>query len=90
MEVPRDNTKHFFWLCNVQQLNFRHFNANGKNFFETVNFFRKEAKTASKRSMLFCLAYQGVFGHFTTIPDYFRRFLKATKDSRRPSKISED
>ena len=35
-----------------------------------------EAKTALKRPILFCLVYQGVFGHFTTIPDYFRRFPK--------------
>ena len=37
-----DNSKHFiFWLCNMKQLNFRHFNTNGKKFFETVNFFQK-------------------------------------------------
>ena len=37
-----DNSKHFiFWLCNMKQLNFRHFNTNGNKFFETVNFFQK-------------------------------------------------
>ena len=86
-----DNTKHFiFGLCNMKQLNFRHFNTNSKKFFETVNFFPKEAKTARNRPILMCLVSQGVFGHFTTIPDYFRRFPKATNDSRRLSKISKD
>ena len=32
----------------------------------------------------------GVFGHFTTIPDGFRRFPTATDDSRRLSKIFQD
>ena len=86
-----DNTKHFiFWLCNMKQINFRQFNANSKKFFETVDFSQKEAKTAPIRPILFCLVYEGVFGHFTTIPDYFRRFPKATDDSRILSKISED
>ena len=86
-----DNSKHFiFWLCNMKQLNFRHFNTNSKKFFETVNFFQKEAKTAQKRPIIFCLEYQGVFGHFTTIPDFFGSFPKATDDSRRLSRISED
>ena len=70
----------------MKQLNFRHFNTNSKQSFETVIFFQKEAKTAQKRPILFCLVYQGVFGHFTTIPDYFRRFPKATDDSRRLTK----
>ena len=84
------NTSFFNWLCNTKHLNFRHFNTNSKKFFKTVYFFQKEAKTALKRPILFCLVYQGVFGHFTTIPDYFRRFPKATDDSRRVSKICED
>ena len=72
-----------FWLCNMKQLNFRQFNTNTKKFFETVNFFQEEeAKiTAPIRPILFCLVYQQVFGHFTTNPDYFRRFPKATDDS---------
>ena len=38
-------TKHFiFWLCNMKQLNFWHFNTNSKKFFETVFFFQKEAE----------------------------------------------
>ena len=75
-----DNTKHLiFWFCNTQQLNFRYFNINSKKFFEIVNFSQKEAKTAPKRPILFCLVYQGVFGHFTTIPDYFRSFRRSPK-----------
>ena len=85
-----DNTKHFiFWLCNMKQINFRQFNANSKKFFETVDFSQKEAKTAPIRPILFCLVYEGVLGHFTTIPDYFRRFPKATDDSRRLTKRSD-
>ena len=51
-----DNTKHFifFGLCNMKQLNFGHFNTSSKKFFETVNFFHKEAKTAPKRPILTC------------------------------------
>ena len=84
MGVPQ-NTKHFiFWLCNMKQSNFRHFNTNRKNFIEMVNFFWKEAKTAPKRPILFCLVCQGVFGISTTIP------YKSIVDFRRLSNISED
>ena len=86
-----DNTKHLiFWFCNTKQLNFRYFNINSKKFFEIVNFSQKEAKTAPKRPILFCLVYQGVFGHFTTIPDYFRRFPKISEDYRRGPTIAKD
>ena len=45
----RDNSKHFiFWLCNMKQLNFRHFNTNSNKFFETVNFSRKKQKRLKK------------------------------------------
>ena len=50
-----------------------------KKFFETVNCFQEEAQTAPKRPILFCSAYQGVFGHFTTILDYFKRFPKTNR-----------
>ena len=73
----------------MKQLNFRHFNTNSKKFYETVIFFQKEANTAQKGPILFCSVYQGVFGHFTTIPDYFRRFPKATDDFRRLTKRSD-
>ena len=83
-----DNTKHLiFWLCNMKQLNFKHFNINSKKFTVTVNFSQKDTKTAPKRPILFCLVYQEVFSHFATIPDHFGRFPKTTEDSRR---LSED
>ena len=69
------------------QLNVRHFKTNSKKFYDTVNFLQKDTKAAPKRLILFCLVYQGVFGHFTTI--YFR-VLKATEDSRRLTKSFED
>ena len=86
-----DNTKHLiFWLCNMKQLNFRHFNTNRKKFTVTVNFGQKETKTAPKRPILFCLVYQDVFSHFPTIPDHLWRFPKNTEDSRSLPMISED
>ena len=85
-----DNTKHFiFSLDNMKQLNFRHFNTNSKKFFETVIVFQKEAKTAPKRPISFCVVYQRGFGHFTTIPDYFTKILRATEDPQRLPKKSD-
>ena len=71
-----------FWLCNLKQLNFWHFNTNSKKVFETVNFYQKEAKTVPKRPIL--------FGHFTAILDYFRRFPKTNKEVRPLPKMSEE
>ena len=51
----------------MKQLNFRLFNTNSEKFFETGNFFQKEANSAPKRPILFCSVYQGVLGHFATI-----------------------
>ena len=65
---------------------FKTVNTNSRKIFETVIFFQKEAKTAPKRPILFCLIYPGVFGHFTTM--YFRRLPKATEDFRRLTKRS--
>ena len=86
-----DNTKHLsFWLCNTEQSSFRHFNSNSKKLSVTVNFIQKETKTAPKRAMLFCLAYQEDFGHFPKIPDLFGRFPKVPEDSRISPKTTED
>ena len=86
-----DNTKHLiFWLCNMKQLNFKHFNINSKKFTVTVNSSQKDTKTAPKRPKLFCLVYQEVFSHFATIPNHFGRFPKTTEDSRRLPKTTED
>ena len=86
-----DNTKHLiFWLCNMKQLNVRHFHTNRKKFTVTVNFSQKETKTAPKRPILFCLVYQEAFSHLPTIPDHFARFPKTTEHHRRLPKISEE
>ena len=87
-----DNTKLFtFWICKIKQLNLRHFNTNSTDkFFETVNFFQKEAKTAAKRPILFCLVYQGVFGHFAKIYFRFPRLPKILEDCRRFPKINKE
>ena len=74
----------------MKQLNFRHVNTTSKKFTVTVNFFQKETKTAPNRPILFCLVYQRVFGHFATIPDYFRTFPETTEDPRRLPRMSED
>ena len=39
-----------------------------------------------KKANILCLVYQGVFGHFPTIPDYF----KISEDYRRLMKMSKD
>ena len=66
----------------MKQLNFRHFNTNRKIFTVTVSFSQKETKTAPKRPTLFCLVYQEVFSHFSTIPDHFGRLPKTAEDFR--------
>ena len=75
----------------MKQLNFRHFNTNIKKFFETVNFLQKEAKTAPKRPILFCFVCEGIFAHFTTFSDYFRKRLpKIPEDRQRFPKTNEE
>ena len=54
MGVPRCNTKHLsVWLCNIKQLNFRHFNTNSQKFSVTVNFVQKEQKLLQKGQCYF-------------------------------------
>ena len=46
-----DNSKHFiFWLCNIKQLSFRHFNTNSKKVFEIVFFFPETKQNGSKKA----------------------------------------
>ena len=82
----------------MKQLNFRHFNTNSKKLFETVTFFQKEAKTAPKRPILFCLAYKGILPTFRqfriiskeeTVED-FRRLAKRFDHCRRCPKNPPD
>lgn len=48
-----DNTKHLiYWLCNMKQLNFRHFHTELK-FTETVNFSKKKQKRLQKGQYYF-------------------------------------
>ena len=78
-----DKTKRLiFWLCNIKQLNFRHFKTDRKKFTVTINFSLKETKMASKRPIFFCLVYQEIFSHFPTIPNHLGRFPKTTEDFR--------
>ena len=77
----------------MKQLNFRHFNTTSEKFTVTVNFFQKETKTAPNRPILFCLAYQGVFGNlrqFPIISEDFRRLPKTPEDYQGCPKIAED
>ena len=89
-----DNTKHLiFWLCNMKQLNFKHFNINSKKFTVTVNFSQKDTKTAPKRPILFCLVYQEeevILRRFPIISEDFLRLPKIPEDCRRFPKTTED
>ena len=72
----------------MKKFNFEHFKSDIKNFTLTVIFFfQKETKTAPKRPDINIIVYQGVplrsFGHFPTIPNYFKRFPSTTEDVQR-------
>ena len=86
-----DSTKHLiFWLCNMKQLRYRHFNTSSiEKLTMTVNSFQRETKTVPKGPVLFCLVYQRVFGYSGTFSDSFRRLSKTTEDSQKLAKISE-
>ena len=59
-----DNTKHFiFWLCNMKQLNFRHFNTNSQKLFET-NFFPERSKNGSKNANIISFSITRSFWPF--------------------------
>ena len=51
-----------------------------KKFSVTVNFIKKETKTAPNKAMLFCSVFQEVFGLFRTISDHFGRFPKMSEN----------
>ena len=86
-----------FWLCNMKQLNFRHFNTNGKKFFETLNFFQEEdAKNGSKKANIVLFSISTSFrpfydksGLFQKISEGHRRFPKTAEDFRRLTGIEE-
>ena len=76
-----------FWICNMKQLNFSHFNTNSK-FFS-----KRKQKRLQKMSILFCLVYQRVFGHIRQFPiiqkisKEYRRFTNSAEDFRRVLKM---
>ena len=86
-----DNTKHFiFWLCNMEQLNFRHFNTNSKIFSETVIFFPQRRKNGSKKANIILFSISRSFrpfydnsGLFQEISEDYQRFPKTVEQ---PSK----
>ena len=92
-----DNTKHFiFWLCNMKQLNFRHFNTNCKKFFETVIFFPERGKNGGQKAKVILFSISRNFrpfydnaGLFQEISEGYRRFPKAVEDFRRVTKGSD-
>ena len=87
-----DNIKRLvFWLWNIKQLNFSHFNPNSENFALSSGnfFFQNEIRAVPKKPILFCLVYQGAFSHCPTILDYLRRCPKTNEDSPRLLKDSK-
>ena len=81
----------------MKQLNFRHFNTNGKKFFETLNFFQEEdAKNGSKKANIVLFSISTSFrpfydksGLFQKISEGHRRFPKTAEDFRRVTGIEE-
>lgn len=70
---------------------FRHFNTNGKKFTVSINFSVKK-KIGSKKVNNILFSISSSFGHFRTIPDYFKRSAKTIEDFRRSKlpKMEED
>ena len=92
-----DNTKHFiFWLCNMKQLNFRHFNTNSKKFFETVSYFPERNRNGSKKANIILFSISRSFwpfydnaGLFHKISEGYWRFPKTVEEFRRLTKRSD-
>ena len=80
----------WLWSPDVKQSNFRHFNTNSKKVTLTVKFSLNETKAALKSQYYFVQCIKGVFGHFSKVPDNFRRFPKTTEDVWRLLKTSEE
>ena len=57
---------------------------------QQIFFSRKMQKRLQEGQFYFVQYIKDFFGHFTTTPDYSRRFPNPTEDSWRLSKISED
>ena len=70
---------------------FRHCNTNSKTFTVSINFSVKN-KIGSKKVNNILFSVSSSFGHFSTIPDYFKRSAKTIEDFRRSKllKMEED
>ena len=92
-----DNTKHFiFGLCNMKQLNFRHFNTNTKkNSLKQYIFFLERIKNGSIKANIIFFSISRSFPPFYDnsglfqIPEGHRRFPKTVEDFRRLTKTSD-
>ena len=71
----------------MKKFNFEDFNSDSKNFtIAVIFFFQKETKTAPKSPdyYFYCILRSSrSFGHFPTIPNYFKRFPNTTEDVQR-------
>ena len=93
-----DNSKHFiFWLCNMKQSNFRHFNTNSNKFFDTVIFFPERSKNGSKKANNIFFSTSRSFRpfydnsrFFRKISEGYRRFPKTNEVFRPLPKMSEE
>ena len=82
-----DNTKHLiFWLCNIKQLNFRHFNTNSKKIFCNSKFYQEGNKNGSKQGNVILLS---ISRSFRPLSDDFRSFRKISEDVRKLLKFSK-
>ena len=80
-----DNTKHLiFWLCNIKQLNFRHFNTNIKILCNS-KFYPEGNKNGSKQGNVILFS---ISRSFRLLSDDFRSFWKISEDVRRLPKFS--
>ena len=62
-----------FWICNMKQLNFSHFNTNSKFFA------KKETKTAPENVNIILFSISTSFRPYPTIPDYLEDFQRVPK-----------
>ena len=74
----------------MKQLNFGHFNTNSKKILWNSKFFPERSQNGSKNADIILFSISRTFGHFTLIPDYFRRFPKTNEEVRPLPETSEE
>ena len=81
----------------MKQLNFRDFNTNSKQSFETVIFFPERSKNGSKKANIILFSISRSFwpfydnsGLFQKISEGYRRFPKTNEEVRPLPKMSEE